>query len=273
MSSIPRLALAAALTGLLLSAAPGADAAGVHLQFAAVPATIAPHDTFTVNVTVNPGDDPFNAFDLNIGYDPTHLTFVPTSPVSNQRGALMTAACANTFHLFTPTSGVLQATLSLLCNGVFVTGPGIIYKVRFAATDSVGPTTIQCEAGSQFYRAGFFVNPLDCQPLTVSVSGISSAPDLGDPTVMLSLSTPTPGSRSASGTTTHIEFQLPRADTARLELFDVRGRLLADLPPAAYQKGHNEVSWSLPALASGTYFVRLMTGSGLTARRNWVLVR
>lgn len=273
MSSRMPVIVCAALAAGLVIGAPVARATGVHLQFVAVPATIAPHDTFTVNVTVTPGDSQFNAFDLNIAYDPQRLQFVPTVPVSSQRGPLMTGACANSFHLFTPTSGVLQCTLSLLCNGVFVTGPGVIYSVRFAATDSVGPTTIQCAAGSQFYRAGFFVNPLDCQPLTVSVSGISAAPEKGDPAGMLLLSTPSPGSRSASGESTHISFQLPRADTATLELFDVRGRRLAEYPAASYPRGRNAVVWNLPALASGTYFVRLTTGSGLSARRNWVLVR
>jgi hypothetical protein len=237
-----------------------------------VPSTIAPHDTFTVNVSVDPADSQFNAFDLNIGYDPTHLTFVPTTPLANQRGALMTSACANTFHLFTPTSGVLQSTLSLLCAGVFVTGPGVIFKVRFAATDSVGPTTIQCAAGSQFYRAGFFVNPLDCQPLTVSVSGISSVPEQGGATGMLFLATPTPAIQSSSGTTTQVSFRLPRADTARLELYDVRGRRLAEYPETSFESGNNAITWQLPSLASGTYFIRLATGSGLTARRSWMLL-
>ena len=272
ISKLRFLSLAVACAGLAL-AAPTARAAGIHLQFAALPPMIAPHDTFTVNVSVSPGDAEFNAFDLNIAYDPTHLVFVPTAPVADQRGTLMTGACANTFHLFTPTSGVLQVTLSLLCNGVFVTGPGVIYSVRFAATDSVGPTTIQCAAGSQFYRAGFFVNPLDCQPLMVSVSGISAAPEKGDPTEMLLLATPITGARSVSGESTRIAFTLPRADTATLELFDVRGRRLAEYPAASYPRGRTELDWHLPPLASGTYFVRLATGAGLTARKSWVLVR
>jgi hypothetical protein len=244
--------------------ATAAPAAGVHLQFVAVPTTILPGDTFLVQVTVPVADAQFNAFDLVIEYDPDRLTFVPTSPVSNQRGALMTGACANTFHQFTPVSGQLTTVLSLLCNGVFVTGPGVIYQVRFAAGDTVGTTEIRCGAGTQFYRAGFFVNPLDCATAMIEITGTSGV----DPTPASAVLSLAARSDVAGNGVVDLQFELPADTSAEFAVFDILGRRLAFRGAERFSAGRHRVSWAVPSLPSGLHVVRLVTGSGarVTAR-------
>jgi hypothetical protein len=251
---------------------PASPAAGIHLRFDTTPAAIAPGDTFLVEVVVDPGDAQFNAFDLVLAYDPEWLDFIPTSPLSAQRGALMTGACANTFHQFSAEPGQLEATLSLLCNNVFVTGPGVIYRVKFAARDSVGMTTLSCAAGSQFFRAGFFVNPLDCQSKQLTVIGTSGVdPGRPRPVPALALDPPLPG--SAASPVLRLGLSLPAADNARLELYDIQGRRLAARGPEALAAGRNTIHWPLEALPSGLYLVRVTTDGGLSARTRWLMVR
>lgn len=262
-------------TGLLLGVAAvahPAEAAGIHLAFLSTPASPAPGDTIRIDVMVTPADAEFNAFDLNLVYDAARLTFLPTTPVSWQRGPLMTDACANTFHLFTPGSGLLQATLSLLCNNVFVTGPGVIYRVRFIAGPTTGPTEISCGAGTQFYRAGFFVNPLDCQPLLLDIGATSPVPEGGGGPGEPYLGPPSPNPRPDCAGPERIDFRLPAAGSVHLELFDAGGRRLADRPATPCAAGAHQVSWDLPQLASGAYFVRLSTGSGFVAHRTLVVL-
>jgi len=249
--------------------ATSAPAAGVHLQFNTVPAVIAPGDTFLVQVTVPIGDAQFNAFDLAISYDPNRLSFVPTVPLSAQRGALMTGACANTFHQFTPGVGQVNATLSLLCNGVFVTGPGIIYQFKLAAGDSVGPTDIQCTTGSQFYRAGFFVNPLDCVTKTVTIIGTSGTESPPAASALRLAARSDPSNRG----NIELDFELPEEASAEFALFDILGRRLAARPPELFSSGRHRVSWSVPAIPSGLHIIRLVTGSGASARTRFLSLR
>lgn len=260
---------------LLCAAWPGtAWAAGVHLRIAPAAATVAPGDTFLVELQIFQADDSFNAFDINLAFDPSRLTFVTTSPVSNQRGPLMTDACPNTFHIFTPASNELRITLSLLCADTFVTGPGVIYRVKFRANAGLGPTNLVCNAGTQFFRAGFYVSPLECLSATVLIDDgtVGVDPDAVAPPPAPWLDPPSPNPWSAPGLP-RFTFMLPRARPVSLEVFDVAGRLVARRPESAAAAGLNIVAWDPGALASGAYVVQLDAGAGGTARARWVVVR
>lgn len=256
---------------LLFLAAGGAGAAGIHLQYTPSPLIVDPGDTIAVEIQVNPGDAEFNAFDLFIQYDPAALTFLPTTPVSAQRGPLMVNACANTFHLFTPTVGNLQVNLSLLCNQVFVTGPGVIYKVRFIAGTTRGPTTIACGAGTQFYRAGFYVNPLDCTPMSITIGHISGVPEIPEGRTSLRLDSLRPNPWRAGGPA-FVSFETDRPDEIRLELFDLGGRLRWTRPTEAFSAGRHTIQWAPPDLAPGKYFLRMVAASGQTSRAGVIVV-
>jgi len=180
MNSLLRAAVKAAylaawgLAIALPSTPPRAAAAGVHLSLVASPANLSAGDTLLPEATITAPDDSFNAFDLNIAFDSTRLAFVPTTPLSAQRGSLMTNACSNTFHSFTNNASDVRASLSLLCRNIYVAGPGVIYRVKFRALNAPGATSIACSEGSQFYRAGVFADPLDCAAAQIAIMGATA---------------------------------------------------------------------------------------------------
>ena len=270
-----RIAGAAALVTVSLLASPVADA-GIHVAIVPELAVVAPGDTFSVAVIVNPADSEFNAFDLFLSFDPDRLAFVPTSPVSAQLGPVMTNACPNMFHLFTAAPSLLQANVSLLCAGTFVTGPGTIYQVRFRAGTELGETSIDCGVGTSFYRAGFFVLPVDCAPATVMVSdgtvgvdGPASAPAAG-----LVLLAPSPNPAAGGSGDAQLTFRLGGPDEVTLELFDVRGRLVARRAGEWFgSAGWQTVRWAVGPVPSGAYFVRGTTRGGSAATARWVVAR
>lgn len=163
-------------------AAGGPVRAGVHLTLQTSDSIIAVGDTLTLEANIAAPGDQFNAFDLLVGFDASRLALVPTTPVNNQRGPLVTSACSNTFHIFTPGSSVETVNLSLLCANTFMTGPGVIYRIRFRALNVMGPTVLRCLPGTQFYRAGVLINPLVRDSLSLYVGQLAAvAPPLASP--------------------------------------------------------------------------------------------
>lgn len=157
--------------------------AGVTVALQTASASVAPGADFDVYVTVTQAGSAFNAFDAVVGYDPAALTFVQLAPLSLQEGALMTGACGNRFHQFSTGVGRDTITDVLLCNGVSVTGPGQIYRLRFHASSTPQTTTIHLLPGLRFYDAGIAVLPVTASDLTVGIggsvgveSGVVSAP-------------------------------------------------------------------------------------------------
>jgi hypothetical protein len=61
-----------------------------------------------------------------------------------------------------------------------------------------------------------------------------------------------------------VEFVLPEAGEARLELFDLGGRRVATLAEGPFRAGMHRVRWDgqgeAGALPAGLYFVRLLSG-------------
>ena len=159
--------------------------------------------------------------------------------------------------------------MSLLCNNVFVTGPGVIYKVRFTANPELGDTDISCARLSQFFRAGFFVNPLDCVTKTVEITGTSDAGHAVPERLRLEIPSAGPGRTTGMA----VRFQLPREDAVALELFDILGRRLAFRAPEHFEAGRHELDWGVPPTASGIFIVRLTTGEGLKTVARWLVIR
>ena len=267
----PAAAFAAAIG--LVTAAGGASGA-VHLNGGALTMTVAPGDSFYVPLTVFQADAQFNAFDADVNFDPARLTFISTSPSTNQIGPLMTppTGCSK-FHIFAAHSNYLEIHYSLLCNQYFVTGPGVIYKVRFKAGPDTGSTTISFTPGTAFFNAGFLVTPLDAQNLTVIVTNHPVGVDDGGalPSA-LEMAVPAPNPRIGS-VAARISFALPAPTTVKLDLFDTVGRRVAGRAPEYLPAGRHSLLWNAPVLPSGTYFARLTTGDGSSVRRSWVLLR
>jgi len=103
-------------------------------------------------------------------------------------------------------------------------------------------------------------------PQVTGVEGEESLP-------RFSVAAPYPNPRVGAGEAT-FGFTLPAADLIQLELFDVRGRLVASRPfeaiPAA---GSRSIRWEPPPLASGTYLVRFRTASGRSAATKLTVTR
>src|SRR5215467_7812223 len=156
-----RVRLAAALLGAVLLAVPAfVHAQGVYVALTTESQIVDPGAVFDVSLTITQEGLPFNGFDAVIAYDPAALTLLPLSPTSLQEGDLMTGACASRFHLFHQGAGTDTVTDVLLCNGVSVTGPGDIYRLRFRASNTPQVTHIQFLSGLQFYNEGLYVNPV-----------------------------------------------------------------------------------------------------------------
>jgi len=92
------------------------SAAGIKVALLPAQQTVAPGDTFDLSIEVTEAGTAFNGFDLSIGFDPTALTFIQRSPVSQQEGAYFVAACpSQRFHQFQAAADSLAITDVLLC--------------------------------------------------------------------------------------------------------------------------------------------------------------
>src|SRR5436190_22213471 len=54
--------------------------------------------TFEVHIRVTQAGDEFNSYQAIVHFDPTALTYVPTTPLGLQEGQYMKNACGQTFH-------------------------------------------------------------------------------------------------------------------------------------------------------------------------------
>jgi hypothetical protein len=168
------------LVGTLLAAASPLEAQGVHVALLPASQTVAPGSEFELTLTVTQAGSAFNAFDAYVGFDPTALTPVPMSPISQQEGAYFVGSCGSRLHRFR--AGVDRDTVSdvLLCAGASRTGPGDIYRLRFRASETPQATVVRFLPGLQFYNAGLFVEP---EYATDAVVGIGGAPPAPQPTL------------------------------------------------------------------------------------------
>jgi hypothetical protein len=60
---------------------------------------------------------------------------------------------------------------------------------------------------------------------------------------------------------TTISFTLPQAGQVSLQVYDLQGRLVADLVNGLKDAGSHQITWEASSQASGLYFCRLQAGS------------
>jgi hypothetical protein len=254
-----------------LSLAPPAGAVAVSVKLVPATLTVAPLDTFTVQVAVDPADSVFNAFDVYLVFDSSKVEFVSTVPAANQIGPLMTSACGNRFHLFVPHPTQLDMTCSLLCSNVFVNGPGVIYQVKFRVKPVPGATTtLAVTPATTFYKAGFIMLPLGIQGMTLTITDVTGVGGERAPGPFLEPPIPNPGS-GASGAA--IAFTLAAAGAVRLDLFDAGGRRVGGTGAQEYPAGRSSMTLPSLGLATGAYWIRLTDAHGRQSSRPWVVVR
>ncbi|MFH1861786.1 MAG: T9SS type A sorting domain-containing protein [bacterium] len=66
---------------------------------------------------------------------------------------------------------------------------------------------------------------------------------------------------------TNVTFELPSAQQIRLQVFDLMGRLVANLAEGHFNAGKHQVHWLPQQIASGIYFLRLEAQEGVLIRK------
>ncbi len=230
-------------TIVLVVLAAHSPAGSQGIQVALQPALIiaSPRTEFELEMQVSAGA-PFNGFAATISYDPVALMLLPMSPTALQQGCMMTgdcsAACGNTFHLFSAAGDSAAITDVLLCNQISLTGPGTIYKLRFRAATKPRPTTVRIRSAA-FYNGGFGVTPVttaDAQVWFNPFVGVGENPQPGTGIRLHAEPNPAHGA---------ITFSLD-ADAAgdqRLEIHDVTGRRVRRVDGGWRPAGSRQVTW------------------------------
>jgi hypothetical protein len=270
-----RTLLAVCLAALGTAAAGLEPAHAFTVAGASDTVVVAPGGTFTVDFVVKDPDAPFNAFDLDVHFDPAKLTSYPMSPTTLQRGSLMVDACTLNapFHIFTPGPDSLVGTLVILCSGVSVTGPGTIYSLRFTAAATNAWTQLTLGPGTSFYNGGPRVNGVVKRAVVVKIG--SPVLDAGGHPRLPSMPAldPIAPNPARAGQTLALSFSLPRAESSEVVVMDAQGRRVAGAPWALREAGAQRLEVALPPLAPGRYTITLRTESGVTRSRPWVVLR
>jgi FtsP/CotA-like multicopper oxidase with cupredoxin domain len=201
--------------------------------------TVAPGAEFDLSIVVTESGSAFNAFDAIVGYAPAALTLIQLSPVSLQEGTLMTSACANRFHQFRPGTDRDTITDVLLCNGVSLSGPGQIYRLRFRAAMTAQTTAVHFLPGVRFYNAGIAVTPVSTSDATIQIgTSVGVEPGIAGPAALRLRASPNP-SRSLTLLRVDSDVSGPQALTVR----DLLGRVVRRLGSGWFDAGPREVSW------------------------------
>ncbi len=254
----------------LLLATPGiARAQGVHAGLMPASQNVALGSEFDIEIQVTEAGSLFNGFEAVVSYNPSALTFLQASPVSLQRGCLMTggcsAACGNTFHVFSAAGDSVKANLGLLCDQISLTGPGQIYKLHFRASNTAQITTLSIRRAA-FFNAGVLVTPLALAGCTVAIGVVLDAG-------------PAPGASlgihaqpNPFGSAVELTIDADVAGVQDLRVLDLQGRTIRVLPAGPGQAGARHLVWdgrseSGARVPAGIYLVRMRMGDRVRLTR------
>ncbi len=240
----------------------------IEVRFDPATKVVALDEVFDYDIFVPASPDTFNAFEFTIVYDPTKLTFIKRTPLSLQVGPLMSAACANGFHLFSAVGDTIRITYSLLCAGVRVTGPGVIYRLRFLAPSAAAITDVRF-VKARFANAGVLLSPVVTQDGHVQIGDVTAVPDQPRSGISV-LSPPYPNPFRAGA---RLAFTVGTRGPAQLRVFAADGRetralfdgwMEAGAAQALIWDGRDERGARAPA---GVYYVRLATADGVRSTK------
>ncbi|HUK62219.1 MAG TPA: FlgD immunoglobulin-like domain containing protein [Dongiaceae bacterium] len=263
------------LTGWLALAVPAR--ADVTVSLGTPPISVAPGAEFDLDLLVTAAGSAFNGFDAVVTYDPSVLTFMPATPVSNQQGCLMTGgcsgACGSTYHTFAGgATDSLNIVDVLLCDQISITGPGQLYRLHFKAT-SIPQTTHVRFRRAGFYNAGLIVTPVVTSDADIGIGMLAGVDDPVRPPAALALRTsPEP----ARGPVT-LSITAAGSGAQIVEIHDVTGRLVRRLARGWQPAGTRLLTWdgrddNGAPLASGVYLATARSAGGW-ARAHVTLLR
>ena len=242
-----------------------AEADTIFLAVAPTDTVVTPGTVFELHLRVTRPGKGFNAYDIVIDYDPAALTFLQRTPLSLQEGSYMLTACGNTFHRFDAAGDSLTIAHSLLCQGVSLPGPGILYNLRFQA--SLIPQITQVSVRSiQFYDGGLFVGPAVITNARAQAGPTSAAEPLPTLHGLRLQAAPNPFNPA---TVIRVESALTWRD---LEVLDVRGRLVRVLARGPHPPGAALWVWDGrddrgSAVAAGVYLVSVQSPATRATQR------
>ncbi|MFN8586377.1 MAG: hypothetical protein U0704_01145 [Candidatus Eisenbacteria bacterium] len=232
--------------------------AAITVQLTPGTLSVAPNSDFDVKLRITTAGSPFNAFHAVIAYDPGMLTPVQISPLRNQLDSLVTGVCGSTFHKFRFGGGLDTIDVALLCNGVSITGPGALYRLRFHAGNVTGRTGLSFGPGLEFADGGVFVNPVQSSGAVIGI-GVPVL-DAGEFVVDESRA-PVVSPNPAAGPR-RIAFGRRLTESGTLRVLDTQGRCRFSRVLAA---GESECEWSGrdaagTPLAPGLYLAEVRSG-------------
>jgi hypothetical protein len=121
---------------------------------------------------------------------------------------------------------------------------------------------------SEFFMRGKDLGELRIITETSQNVGVRPVPTRVE---VLSLAAPVPNP-SPNGSAL-FGFRLARADRVSFQISDVGGRRVASRAGEFFSAGSHALRWDPRVRAPGLYFVRLVTGSGETVSRRWIVLR
>lgn len=247
------------VVSLAILIGPRFASAGVDVALVPEVSWVQPGDEFDVTLEITQAGSTFNAYEALLEYDPQALTYVPTSP-GTREGAYMRSACGNTQNLFSANPGQLQVTHVLLCAGTSLTGPGVLYRLRFRANADTGTATVRFER-VKFYEAGFAV-PVD--------RTTDAMLEIRDPTDTRTALQPHPllfAHPNPCRDRLEIRYEPGTGHEVTLTLLDARGRLVRTLSTTKSSFAWDLSDKSGRRLPAGVYWLRATGPIPLAPRR------
>jgi hypothetical protein len=279
MHIMRRLVLTTVLAAGVCSGVDRASAAGaapfapasldtIYLAITPSDTTVAPGSVFDLHLRVTQVGKGFNAYDAIVAFDPGALTFIQRVPLSAQEGSYMRppvppqtpapdSACGNTFHRFAAGGDSLTINHSLLCQGVSLPGPGLLYNLRFQASSTPQLCTVRIR-WIEFYDAGLYARPVKITNARVQDGPPSDAAPPPDAHGLRLQVSPNP-----FNPTTVIQLDGSGTGWSDVVVRDVAGRLVRTLArgSAGQQRwvwdGHNDRG---EPVAAGVYLVSVQRG-------------
>lgn len=223
-------------------------------------------DTIRVRLTILESGPAFNAYDAFVIYNPAVMTFLQEPNLADQEGPLMTGACGQTFHLFSlaPDSTLLTINHSLLCPGTSITGPGIVYFLRFRCKPYHVDTYLRFglvpPRKTRFFLDGSLVTPLQTYDAHIRIGEGTAIPLLDAPSPLQLTAAPNP-----FNPVTLLSFSLSEPAGVSLRIFSLDGRTVRSFTFGTLPAGPRFWPWDGRddrghELSSGCYVVSLRAG-------------
>lgn len=210
-----------------------ARAAGVRAAFFPETLSVAPGDTFSVQVRIPAAGSAINGYAATIAFDPAVVHFLAQNQAA-QEGPLLRDSCFthNVYYSFSSAADSMSVLDIMLGNGCATVGPGTLLRLRFVAVGPVALTSIRFRR-LVFYNDGLYVLPVAHSDATVLIGATLDVPRVSaPPAAMRFWAEPNP-SRGACVLRTDRPVQVAR----EVVVCDVSGRTVRRLAAAALGSG------------------------------------